>query len=160
LIALTKDSKEWLLPASQRFPGCTIRQCRRIVRGGGNEQRKLACSRLVALIGERGIVGCSHLGWHFVDTGYLDDLACTKNRCQLRKALPVQKTFSRRGITGGQKGVGSDDARKTLFVFGSQAQPDEAAPILAYQRDPLQIPRQDQTAYPINVALVGIVLAV
>src|SRR5947199_6490926 len=37
LIALTKDGKEWLLPASQHLPGCAIRQCRRIVWGGGNE---------------------------------------------------------------------------------------------------------------------------
>src|SRR5205823_12604712 len=37
LIALTEDGKERLLPVSQHLPGCTIRQCRRIVWGGGNE---------------------------------------------------------------------------------------------------------------------------
>src|SRR5436305_5701773 len=37
LIALTKDGKEWILPASQHLPVCTIRPCRRIVWGGGNE---------------------------------------------------------------------------------------------------------------------------
>src|SRR5690242_14944743 len=36
-IMLTKDDNEWLLPASQLLPGCTIRKCRRIVRRGGNE---------------------------------------------------------------------------------------------------------------------------
>jgi hypothetical protein len=34
-------------------------------------------------------------------------------------------------ITGGQSGIGDDDASEAVGMLGSQSKPDQAAPILA-----------------------------
>src|SRR5262249_20513593 len=77
----------------------------------------------------------------------------------LRVPTPGVNRIAERSVPGGQEGVGGDDAREAFRVLGRQPEADEAAPVLRDQRHLPQVESEENTAHPVDVALVGVVLA-
>ena len=74
-----------------------------------------------------------------------------ENLSQLRKAALGSPLPGREG------GVGRHHPGEAVRVFGHQAQADEASPVLAHQRDPVQVQDvEEERAHPFDMAGVGV----
>ena len=60
----------------------------------------------------------------------------------------------------GQAGVHDDQARDPLRDFGSNSQPDQTAPVLYYQRNPVQVQAFDKSLQRRLMHLEGIIFLI
>ena len=89
----------------------------------------------------------------------LEDPAGRELGHALRELAPGQEGIARRGVAGRQEGVRGDDACEALGRLAGDAQAEQAAPVLADQRDAAQIERLDRGAQPLDVTLIRVVAA-
>ena len=81
-----------------------------------------------------------------------------KFRSFLGESLPFAKAFTRIMVAGGQHGVARGYAGKAIRVRRDQTQADQAAPVLAEQRDVLELQLVQHGLHPVDVPLVGVIL--
>ena len=126
--------------AREHLPRPAVGRRGRIVGRRRHQRRELAGAGLVAIVGERRVVGRDDLG----GSGRVAQPPLTmrptwnsgvsaSSFCQARNALPGGRS------PVGQERVGGHDAGEPLGVLGHQPQPDQPAPVLADQRDVAQV---------------------
>src|SRR5262249_17091018 len=82
-----------------------------------------------------GAVGGDDLGGEVGRAAAVHDPADGERLGLLRELLPREEGVARVPVTCGQEGVAGDDAREPVLLLGCQPEPDEAAPVLAEERD-------------------------
>ena len=108
---------------------------RRVVGHARHERREDARAGLVAVVGERCVVGGDHLGAEIGGAAAVDDAADREHRRLARELLPVEERLAEVAVAHRQAGVADDHARVALGRRGDQPEPDEAAPVLTEERD-------------------------
>jgi hypothetical protein len=78
----------------------------------------------------------------------------------LAVTLPGHERVSGRPVPDGREGVGGHHAGETFRVLADQAQADQAAPVLADPGDGVEADLLDDRPGPVDVGLVGAVVAV
>src|SRR5207302_2313903 len=137
-----------------------VRRRRRIVASDRYQHRELASPCGVGVVGKGSIVGGDDVGAERADAAALDDATDVEAWRLLRVAPPSVEGGTGVVVAGGQEGVGGDHAREAVGHVGNQAQPDQPAPVLADQGDVVEVQGVDGGAHPVDVALIGVVLAV
>ena len=75
-----------------------------------------------------------------------DDPTDVEGRRLLREALPRAERIARVAVAGREERVRGHDAGEPVRVLRHEAQPNEAAPVLADERRPGQVERSSRNA--------------
>ena len=142
----------------ERLPGRAVRLARRVVGTVGHEPGHRPRAGLERLVRERRVVrGAGLVGQRPHAAGLHEpaDVECRRVLDGLAEPVPH---LGHVDVAGGQPGVGGHDAGEAVGMLGGQAQPDQAAPVLADQRDRAQVEDvEGERAHPLDVLRVAVV---
>ena len=160
-VAVAEGGEERLRPAPQHLPGRAVRRARRdrrawSARASGTGARP-PCSarretarrrprppRAAASSGAAALARCRPTGTPAISA---------------RTAASARNAVAGVSSPVGRKVLAATTRAKRSGCSADEPQPDQAAPVLADQRDVAQVERVEHRAHPVDVALVGVVLA-
>ena len=107
----------------------------RILRRRRHQRRELARAFFEALVRERRVVRRDHVGAESFGAATRDDVADVQRRRRLAEVLPRLEGLAHTLVAGGQSAVADRHASESFRVLPHEAQTDQAAPVLAEERD-------------------------
>ncbi len=120
----------------ERRPGVAVRGARRVVWGGRARAKETGERPLCTLVRERSIVGGDDLGWQVGRRPEADDSADGHRRAPLVRTAASPRTPRRAGTSPvGSPVFAATTRRNRSGSGGNEPEADEAAPVLANERD-------------------------
>jgi hypothetical protein len=160
-VLIGERGEERLLPRAQRFPRIAVVVGSGVVGSCGNEHRELPRAGLVAIVGEgRGVSSGDPVG-ELGSAAAVHDESHVEVVDGLREVLPPEKRLAGWRVPGRQERVRGDHAGEAIGVLGDQSQADQTSPVLADQRDVVQVERvEERRAHPLDVPRIRVVGAI
>src|SRR5581483_4333198 len=121
-VAVGEGGEERAVERLQALPRLELVGAGRVVGLGRHEHRELPRPRLVAVVGERGVVGGDDLGRDIAAAPTLDDATHMEVGHGLRVVLPGKEGVAHRCVSRRQPGVGHDHAGELVGVLADEAQ--------------------------------------
>src|SRR5580704_12910257 len=155
-IRITECGEKWFAELLQNFPRGFVFRDRSVFRRNRNQRRKAPRARLERFVGKRRVIR-RHLGLaQTAMASHAHDLSDRKGRCALAELEPSLKSFAE-ALAGRQPGIRYDHAREFFRKSRHQPKSDQAAPILAEERDVREARRSQPVAHPLYVSFESVI---